>query len=77
MNIAQADAPAGLARGATVRLRARLMPPPGPAVPGAYDFARVAWFQGLGATGKGFAPVEVVTPAAAPGGDLRSRLSTL
>jgi competence protein ComEC len=65
VNVAEADAPAGLARGAQVRLRARLMPPPGPAVPGAYDFARVAWFAGIGATGRAFAPVEVLAPGQA------------
>ncbi|HEY7809661.1 MAG TPA: ComEC/Rec2 family competence protein [Allosphingosinicella sp.] len=42
----------GLAPGATVRLRAWLMPPAPPAVPGAYDFARAAWFTGVGATGR-------------------------
>lgn len=76
VNLARADAPEKLAQGAVIRLRARLMPPPAAAVPGAYDFARVAWFAGLGATGKGFAPVEIVQPAAAPGADLRTRLST-
>lgn len=75
VNVAEDDAPAGLARSAVVRLRARLMPPPDAAVPGAYDFARVAWFQGLGATGRAFAPVEVMRPAAAPGGELRTRLA--
>jgi len=75
VNLVRAEAPAGIAAGAVVRLRARLMPPPSAAVPGAYDFARVAWFAGLGATGKGFAPVEIVRPAASPGGDLRTRLS--
>lgn len=75
VNLERGDAVAGLARGAVVRLRARLMPPPDAAVPGAYDFARVAWFAGLGATGKGFAPIEIVRPAAAPGADLRTRLS--
>jgi len=76
VNLVRADAPERLAQGAVIRLRARLMPPPTAAVPGAYDFARVAWFAGLGATGKGFAPVEIVKPAAAPGADLRTRLST-
>ena len=35
----------GIAAGAMVRLRAWVMPPPAMAVPGAYDFSRVAWFQ--------------------------------
>ncbi len=66
---------AGVARGATVRVRARLMPPAPAAVPGAYDFARVAWFAGLGASGRGFAPVTVVTPAKDGGAGVRERLS--
>lgn len=37
--------------GAILRLRARLLPPAGPALPGGYDFARRAWFQKIGATG--------------------------
>jgi competence protein ComEC len=42
---------ATLQPGARVRLRGWLMPPAAPAVPGAYDFARSAWFQRIGATG--------------------------
>jgi len=75
VNLAAKDVPEGVARGATVRLRARLMPPAGASVPGGYDFARAAWFNGLGATGKGFAPVDVVAPAEASGADLRAALS--
>lgn len=37
--------------GDRVRLMARLSPPPRPSYPGAYDFARVAWFDRLGAVG--------------------------
>jgi competence protein ComEC len=37
--------------GEAVRVRAVLWPPPEPARPGAYDFARVAWFMRLGGTG--------------------------
>ncbi|RYY42780.1 MAG: ComEC/Rec2 family competence protein, partial [Sphingomonadales bacterium] len=76
VNLAQADVPDGLERGAMVRLRARLMPPPAASVPGAYDFARVAWFAGLGATGRGFAPVEILKAGERRGTDLRARLSS-
>ncbi len=56
--IKQAD-PA-IAEGAVVRLRARLMPPAPPMLPGGYDFARAAWFSGLSATGSVLGEVEVV-----------------
>ncbi|TVV73121.1 ComEC/Rec2 family competence protein [Sphingomonas solaris] len=60
VNVDEDKMPAGLATGARVALRARLMPPAPAAVPGAYDFARVAWFQGLGATGRALDPVRIV-----------------
>lgn len=75
VNLPSGDVPAGLARGAVIRVRARLMPPAPAAVPGAYDFARVAWFAGLGASGRGFAPVAIVMPAPARGVDVRARLT--
>ncbi|MBX7496165.1 ComEC family competence protein [Qipengyuania sp. 6B39] len=53
------DDPA-LREGARVRLSARLMPPSPPIVPGAYDFARRAWFDGLAATGSIAGAVEIV-----------------
>ena len=68
VNVAEGDVPASAVRGARVRMRARLLPPPQPAVPGAYDFARVAWFAGIGATGRGFAPVVVERVGEAGGG---------
>jgi competence protein ComEC len=37
--------------GDAVRVEANLLPPAGPALPGAFDFARSAWFLGLGAVG--------------------------
>lgn len=51
VNLAGKDDDPGLAEGAVVRLKARLMPPASPMLPGAYDFARAAWFMGLSATG--------------------------
>lgn len=61
VNLATADVPAGIAAGAVVRLGVRLMPPQSAGVPGAYDYARIAWFDGIGATGRGYAPVTVVS----------------
>ncbi|ODP37572.1 competence protein ComEC [Sphingomonas turrisvirgatae] len=74
VNFASAVVPSGLTPGAIIRLRARLMPPASPAVPGAYDFERVAWFDGLGASGRGFAPIELVAPGP-PSGGVRNRLT--
>ena len=42
---------AELRPGDAVRIRATLTPPPWPSLPGDYDFARAAWFHGLGAVG--------------------------
>jgi competence protein ComEC len=42
--------------GQRILLRAVLMPPPAPAAPGAYDFSRQAWFQGIGAVGYAVGP---------------------
>lgn len=75
------DAPADLRPGARVALRATLRPPPGPSSPGGYDFARRAWFQGVGATGFALGGVRVVAPAPPASGataalaDLRARLT--
>lgn len=52
-----------LVEGAVVRMRVRLMPPASPMLPGAYDFARAAWFKGLAASGSVVGGVEIVTPA--------------
>lgn len=62
--------------GARVKMRARIMPPPEATVPGAYDFARLAWFQGIGGTGRTLGPVEIVKSAERGWGhDLRDRLT--
>ena len=52
-----------IAEGAIIRLRARLMPPAPPMLPGAYDFSRSAWFQGFAATGSVLGEVDVLRPA--------------
>ncbi|MEZ5682371.1 MAG: ComEC/Rec2 family competence protein [Erythrobacter sp.] len=54
----------GLQEGARIRFSARLMPPSPPIVPGAYNFARRAWFEGLAATGSVVGGIEVVGDAA-------------
>ena len=52
--------------GAVVELRARLMPPPEPVLPHGFDFARQAWFEGIGAVGFAYtAPREIEPPEAA------------
>ena len=51
-----------LTEGALVRLQARLMPPSPPMLPGGYDFARAAWFEGLAATGSAQGEVELLEP---------------
>lgn len=43
---------------------ARLLPPPGPARPGGYDFARDAFFRGIGAVGSIAGKVELSPPPA-------------
>jgi len=65
-----ADQP-GLVEGAIVRSRARLMPPSAPKVPGSFDFARAAWFEGISASGGVIGPVAIVSPAS--GGHLVAR----
>ncbi len=66
--LGEGGVPAGLSEGAVVRLRARLMPPAHPMLPGSYDFARAAWFSGLSATGTMVGKLEVIRPAEGSGG---------
>ena len=54
------------APGQAVRVTALLDPPPGPAAPGAYDFARDAWFEGLGGVGLALKPAETIDLPAPP-----------
>src|SRR5262245_55757443 len=57
---------ADLEPGDAIRLKATLSPPSGPALPGDYDFARAAWFQGLGAVGYATAAPEKVASSVEP-----------
>ena len=52
INVDEADMPDRVIGGARISVRARLLPPAPAAVPGGYDYARTAWFLGIGATGK-------------------------
>ena len=52
--------------GAAIRIRALLDPPPGPATPGGYDFARDAWFEGIGGVGFTKAEPSVIDLAPPP-----------
>lgn len=49
--------------GDTVRLRAVLSPPPGPAMPGGYDYGRGLWFQRIGGVGYSYGGARVVVPS--------------
>ena len=46
--------------GSPIRVVALLDPPPGPAAPGAFDFARDAWFERLGGVGLAMKPPDLV-----------------
>lgn len=65
---------AGIREGARIRFAARLMPPSAPIVPGAYNFARRAWFDGLSATGSVVGGIELVEGADEAGGSAIARL---
>src|SRR5579864_222183 len=53
---------AGVVPGDWVRLRAMLVPPPAPSMPGAYDFERRAWFDQLGAVGFALGATQRIDP---------------
>ena len=77
VTIAQRDLPdRPLVAGRGIGLRARLMPPPGPALPGSYDFAQRAWFEGLGAVGSVIGkPTVAGGTATSPDAGVRARLT--
>ena len=57
--------PPNFAAGDNVHILARLLPPARASIPGGYDFARTAFFSGLGAVGSLLGSVEAL-PAATP-----------
>ena len=63
VTVPEENAPDGLGAGAQIRLRARLTPPMAMTLPGDYDFARDAWFKGIGGTGRSLGPVQLLQPA--------------
>ncbi|HEX7854076.1 MAG TPA: ComEC/Rec2 family competence protein [Sphingobium sp.] len=77
INLAIADLPGGqpMRVGDRLRLRVRLMPPAPPSLPGGYDYARKAWFDGIGATGRIFPPVLVTERTSGTGTGFRTWLS--
>lgn len=71
INVPEDKAGPSLRPGARIRLKAWLMPPAPMAVPGAYDFARVAWFQGIGGSGRALGEVEILSVAQEQGWSAR------
>ncbi len=75
LSLPEEDSPLGLGDGARIRVKARLQPPPPMALPGSHDFARDAWFQGIGGVGRAIGTVEIIEPSRGGGLDaLRDRL---
>lgn len=56
----KARADANLVAGDRVQLRAVLMPPPGPVMPGGFDYGRMLWFERIGAVGFIISPPRLV-----------------
>lgn len=63
VNITPEQDAEGIDKGAVIAMRTRLLPPASPMLPGAYDFARDAWFSGLAATGSVIGPIRILEPA--------------
>lgn len=51
-----------VAIGSRIAVRANIAPPPEPVMPGAYDFARFAWYQQIGAVGFALGPSRDLPP---------------
>lgn len=75
LTVADGDLGKGVGRDAVIGFRVRLLPPAEPAVPGAYDFAARAYFQGIGATGRIVPPLRVERAAPVGREGLRQRVT--
>lgn len=67
IRVSAADPPVGV--GAWIRVRAILTPPPAPSAPGAFDFQRRSYFDGLGAVGFALGRPAIVAEPSARGFD--------
>ena len=63
--------------GLSVRVRAVLMPPPEPAAPGAYDFARALYFKGIGAVGYAVGGLQVIELGAPSSSVVAERIAAI
>lgn len=63
INLSDEQYDTAFTKGSIIKSKVRLLPPTGPTVPGAYDFAQRAWFDGLGATGSALGDVTLVDAA--------------
>ncbi|MEO8668743.1 MAG: ComEC/Rec2 family competence protein [Bauldia sp.] len=55
-----------IAVGDAISMKARLQPPSGPVMPGGYDFARAAFYEGIGAVGFAYGAARPATLGPAP-----------
>ncbi|WP_413205313.1 ComEC/Rec2 family competence protein [Rhodospirillum sp. A1_3_36] len=55
--------------GSRLSVPGKLLPPPEPVAPGAFDFARRLWFEHIGAVGYALGPITPIAPAPASFGD--------
>jgi competence protein ComEC len=67
------SATAILVPGQWIHVTAVLMPPPGPAAPGGYDFGRAAYYDGIGAVGYAYGKAKSIAALRPP--DWRERIS--
>lgn len=58
----------GVAPGDRIAVLTELLAPPPPAAPGAFDYQRQAWFEGIGAVGFSFGAVRAHQPGSAASG---------